>query len=98
MLCITVHLYNTHEPIPLDNLKNLTALLYITWGLIQDLKIKKEIPIGNKIWEYQLTYFTRLPLRILKIRESNSTLTSHEERREILVVKFIASENRKSES
>ena len=35
----------SHDPIPLDNPKNHTALLYVTWGLIQDPKIKKEIPI-----------------------------------------------------
>ena len=32
--------YYIHDPIPLDNLKNHTALLYITLGLIQDIKNK----------------------------------------------------------
>ena len=48
--------------------------------------------------KYQLTNFTGLPLRISKVRESNFTWTSHEERRNFLVVKLIASEDRKSES
>ena len=30
------------DPIPLDNLKNHTALLYIIWGLIQDTKNRKK--------------------------------------------------------
>ena len=34
--------YNIHDAIPLDNLKNHTALPYITWGLIWDLKNKKD--------------------------------------------------------
>ena len=32
---------NIHDPIPLDNPKNHTALLYITWGLVWDLKNKE---------------------------------------------------------
>ena len=37
---------NICDPIPLDKLKNHTALPYITWGLVQDLKNKeKEIPV-----------------------------------------------------
>ena len=45
---IYIYICNT---LPLDNSKiHLhTALPYITWGLIQDLKIKKEIPIEIKI-------------------------------------------------
>ena len=39
--CIYISNY-TCDPIPLDNLKNRTALPYITWGLIWDLKNKKE--------------------------------------------------------
>ena len=42
-----------------------------------------------------------MPLGISKIRERISTWTNHEERRKILVVKFIvesASKNKKSES
>ena len=31
-----------HDPIPLDKLKNDTALQYITWGLIWDSKIKRK--------------------------------------------------------
>ena len=39
---------NIHNPIPLDNLKNHTALPYITWGLIWDSKKRKErIPNFN---------------------------------------------------
>ena len=98
-----VHLYKLLicNPIPLDNPKNHTALPYITWGLIWDLKIKKEIPTEIKSEESHLTNFTRLLFRISKIRERISTSTSCQERRKILVVKFIvesASENRKSES
>ena len=48
--------------------------------------------------KYQLTNFTRLLLRISKVRESNFTWTSHEGRRKVLVVKLIASKDRKSES
>ena len=33
---------NIGDPIPLDNLKNPTALPYIAWGLIWDTKIRKE--------------------------------------------------------
>ena len=33
---------NICDPIPLDNPKNHTALPYITWGLIWDLKNKKD--------------------------------------------------------
>ena len=35
---------NICGPICLDKPKNHTTLTYITWGLIQDLKIKEEIP------------------------------------------------------
>ena len=56
-----------HDPIPLDNPKNHTVLPYITWGLIQDSKIrrkeslrlkffspdKKEIPLQVKPEKYQ---------------------------------------------
>ena len=98
--------YYIHDPIPLDNPKNHTALPFITWGLIWDLKIKKETPprIKNedKTEVFQLSEtFTRLPFGISKIREEISTLTNCEERRKILVVKPImesASENRKGES
>ena len=51
-LCIAVHLHpHICDTLPLDNPKihSHTALLYITWGLIWDLKIKKEIPIEAKI-------------------------------------------------
>ena len=51
-LCIAVHLHiHICDTLPLDNSKiHLhTALQYITWGLIPDLKIKKEIPIEIKI-------------------------------------------------
>ena len=48
--------------------------------------------------KYQLTNFIGLPLRISKERESNFTQTSHQDRRKFLVVKVIASEDRKSES
>ena len=44
--------YKICNPLPLDNFKNHTALPYITWRLIQDLKNKTEIS--------QLTNFTRL--------------------------------------
>ena len=33
---------NIHDPIPLDKLKNHTALPYITWGLIWDSKNKRK--------------------------------------------------------
>ena len=35
---------NIHDPIPLDKLKNHTALLYITWGLIWVPKIRERNP------------------------------------------------------
>ena len=44
-----------------------------------------------------MTNFTGLPLRISKVRERNFIWTSCEERRKVLVVTLIASENRKSE-
>ena len=51
--------YYIHDPIPLGNPKNHTALPYITWGLIQDLNIKKEIPSEIKLEDkaeiFQLT-------------------------------------------
>ena len=97
LLCTYIS-YCVCDPIPLDNPKNHTALPYTTWGLIQDIKIKKEIPTEIKSEEYQLTNFTGLPLGISKTGEGNSMWTSHEERRKILVVKFIASKNRKSKS
>ena len=34
--------YNICDPIPLDNLKNHTALPYITWGLIWDSKNRRK--------------------------------------------------------
>ena len=48
--CTYIYIYIC-DTLPLDNPKiHLhTALPYITWGLIQDLKIKKEIPIEIKI-------------------------------------------------
>ena len=61
--------------------------------MVQDIKSKAEIS--------QLTNFTRLPFGTSKIREGISMQTNHEERRKILVVKFIvksASENREGES
>ena len=85
--------YNICDPIPLDNLKKHTALPYIIWGLIWDIK--------NKTERSQLTNFTRLSSRISKIREGISMQTSHTERRKISVAKFIAelaSKHRKSES
>ena len=40
--------YNICDPIPLDNFKNCTALLYITQGLICNLKNRRrEIPISK---------------------------------------------------
>ena len=48
-------------PVCLDSPKNLIALPYIIWGLIQDVK--------NKIERSQLTNFSRLPSGISKIRE-----------------------------
>ena len=53
--------YNICNSIPLDNLNNHTALPYITQGLIQDLKNKKE--------RSQLTNFTGKSSGISKIRE-----------------------------
>ena len=53
--------YNIHGPIPLDNPKNHTALPYITWGFIWDLK--------NETERSQLTNFTEPSSGILKIRE-----------------------------
>ena len=55
--------YNKCDPIPLDNLKKHTdtALPYITWGLIWDIK--------NETERSQLTNFARLSSRISKIRE-----------------------------
>ena len=53
--------YYIHDPIPLENPKNHTALPYITWGLVWDLK--------NKIERSQLTNFTGLSSTISKIRE-----------------------------
>ena len=47
VLCIVVHLHiYICDTLPIDNPKIYlhTALLYITWGLIQDFKIKKERP------------------------------------------------------
>ena len=35
-----IQVKNIHDPIPLDKSKDHTALLYITWRLIWDLKIK----------------------------------------------------------
>ena len=53
--------YYVHDPMPLDNSKNHTVLPYITWGLIWDFKIKKEIPpeikCGDKAEISQLTKF-----------------------------------------
>ena len=87
VLCCTYKSYYICNPIPLDNPKNHTALPYITWGLIWDLK--------NETERSQLTNFTRLSSRISKIRErkkrsfhANKLLIS-KERRKILVVKFI---------
>ena len=40
--------YYIHDPIPLDNSKNHTTQMYITWAPIPDLKIKKEIPMDIK--------------------------------------------------
>ena len=97
--------YYIHNTIPLDNPKNHTVLPYITWGLIRDIKIKKEIQpeikFEDKAEISQLTKIIGLPFRMSKIRERISMWTKHEERRKILVVKLIvesASENRKSES
>ena len=86
--------YYICDPIPLDNPKNHSALPFITWGLIQDLKSIKEIPPGIKFEDktevFQLSEtFTRLPFGISKIREGISMQTNHEERRKILVVKPI---------
>ena len=79
--------YNICDPIPLDNLKNHTALLYITWRLIQDPK--------NKAESSQLRNFTGLSSGISKIRERKKAKCHvnkaqiSKERRKILVVKFI---------
>ena len=91
-----VHLYKIQymQPYTLDNLKNHTALLYITWGLIQDSKDRRKQSL-------RLTNFTGLSSGISKTREGISMQTSHKERKKILVVKFIvesASKNRKCES
>ena len=56
--------YYIHDPIPLDNPKNHTALSYITWGLIWDLTIKKEIPTEIK---FEVIESSRIP----KIGERN---------------------------
>ena len=45
--CVSWCTYMSNDvcsPIHLHNPKNHIALPYITWGLIQDFKIKKEIP------------------------------------------------------
>ena len=70
-----------HDPIPLDNPKDHTALPYITWGLIWDPKIKnkeslrlksfsldkKEVSLEIKdLRNINLTNFTRLLLRFQK--------------------------------
>ena len=50
---------NTCDPVPLDNLKNYTALQYITWGSSRISKIRQtEIP-SNKlgqavIWDFKI--------------------------------------------
>ena len=94
VLQCTYKSYYICDPIPLDNPKNHIALPYITWGLIQDLKNKKEIlpqiKFEDKAEVFELSeFFTGLPFGISKIRERISTWRSHEERRKILVVKPI---------
>ena len=42
--------YNIHNPIPLDNLKNHTALLYITWGLVWDSKNRRKESLRLKLF------------------------------------------------
>ena len=53
--------YYIHDPIPPDNPRNHTPLPYITWGLVWDFKIKKEIPpdikLEDKLEISQLTKF-----------------------------------------
>ena len=63
--------YYICDPIPLGNPKNHIALMYITWGLIQDLK--------NKIERFQLTNFTRLSSGISKMRERKKGKFPHEQ-------------------
>ena len=90
-------LYYLCNPIPLDNPKNNTALPYITWGLIQDSKIKskeslklksfspdkKEVSLEIKdLRNINLTNFTRLLSRITKVKESNFMQTSCEMKEE----------------
>ena len=55
---------HTCDTLPLDNSKNYShpALPYITWGLIQDSKIKKKESLGLK-------FFTRQASGILKLRQ-----------------------------
>ena len=72
VLCIAVHLYTyICDTLPLDNPKihSHTALPYITWGLVwylkikrevQDIKIKKEIPIEIKIFS-EILKLRRIP-------------------------------------
>ena len=61
------------DTLPLDNLKIHfhIALPYITWGLIQDLKIKKEIPIEIKIfeWDSKIEKDSSIIICIKKIQE-----------------------------
>ena len=97
------------DPITLDNPKNHTALPYITWGLIYDSKIRKKESLRLKSFTRQASRISKLRrrshwklnLRNINwqiLRESNFTWTSHEERRKVLVVKLIASKDKKSKS
>ena len=62
--CTHTHIYiyidNIHDPLPLDKLKNHTALPYITWGLIWDSKNKRGIP-KIKIFHQDLEIKEEIP-------------------------------------
>ena len=56
--------YNIHDSIPLDNLKNHTALPYIKWGLIWDSPNRRKESLRSKI-------FTRQASRIPKLKRGS---------------------------
>ena len=66
-----------HDPISLDNIKNHTALPYITWGLIQDLKTKEKRDPSYKM----------LLDRHLRIRNQISKQEGKRRKKKILVRK-----------
>ena len=88
--CTSIYYYICN-PIPLDNPKNHTALMYITWGLIWDLKNKvdREIPINKFHQAVTQDFKKKKKNNKRKEKREVSMQTSCKERRKILVVKFI---------